>query len=195
MFVQIQLIFIAAATTLLQTHAVESFQFWGWEHLQLQMMVLAVGMVGWTAFRKVCQQSSHLNGIVVTDLMYGISYYMRWPRCSLYHLGFSLVQPFKAFIRIQHSSMDSGSFTAGCLWKIRRLERRIGFCALNFWLGFVCFRTGNVVFLASVADISRVADFVAPISLKVGFRKHEFDSSSQMGIWDFRCRRDCLSLY
>ncbi len=95
MFFQIQLIFtIAAATTLLQTHAVESFQFWGWEHLQLQMMVLAVGMVGWTAFRKVCQQSSHLNGIVVTDLMYVDFLLHALATMAVYFIWvFSLVQP------------------------------------------------------------------------------------------------------
>ncbi len=95
MFVQIQLVFtIAAATTMLQAHAVESFQFWDWEHLRLQMIVLAVEMLGWTAFRKISQQSSHLNGIVVTDLMYMDFFLHALATIAVYIIWvFSLVQP------------------------------------------------------------------------------------------------------
>ena len=72
MFVQIQTICaIACMTTMIHTGwAEDNFEFWGWGHLRWQMIVLAVGMLGWTAVRKVSQQSQHLKDIVVTDLMY-----------------------------------------------------------------------------------------------------------------------------
>ena len=72
MFVQIQTICaIACMTTMIHTGwAEDKFEFWGWGHLRWQMIVLAVGMLGWTAVRKVSQQSQHLKDIVVTDLMY-----------------------------------------------------------------------------------------------------------------------------
>ena len=71
MFVQIQTICaIACITTLIHEGWDDKFDFWRWEHLRWQMIVLAVGMLGWTAVRKVSQQSQHLKDVVVTDLMY-----------------------------------------------------------------------------------------------------------------------------
>lgn len=64
---------VSAVVTLIYSNsieAVEEFRFWTWSHLKIHMIVLSIGMLAWTAIRKVCQQSERARQWIVTDLMY-----------------------------------------------------------------------------------------------------------------------------
>lgn len=95
MLVQVQgIVATCAVVTLVQSRSAELFEFWGWEHLRIQVLVLAVGMIAWTVIRKACQQSSRAKEIVVTDLMYVDFFLHALATVAVYVIWvFSVVEP------------------------------------------------------------------------------------------------------